>query len=99
MLLAIAIGVVGGAVAGLLAAIGTLASRRWRNGRLTARGEPAIKDATLPRQFVPFAAFTGGIVAAGFGTILSPPLAGAIGAGTPWLILTVIAIGAAVSRS
>jgi hypothetical protein len=99
MLVALVIGVLGGAVAGFVAAIATLAARRWRIGRLVARGEPAIKDALLPRPFVPFAAIVGGVLAAGLATQLAPVTAGAIGAATPGVLLAALAIGSAISRS
>jgi len=91
------LGAVAGALSGLLFAILTLQARRWRNARLVARGEPAIKDASLPRAFVPISAILAALVAGALAPLLPLAAAVALGAAAFPTLVVLLSLGFAVS--
>jgi hypothetical protein len=84
-----------GAVGGFVVALVTLQARRWRNRRLTDRGEPAIRDAILPLPFVGLLAVVAFVAAVVLGAWWPAPRAALVGGLGPVALLALVALGGA----
>src|SRR5262245_31848713 len=92
-------GALGGAVAGFVAAVLALMAKRWRNGKVMARGEPGWKDCSLPTALVPLCGFAGFVLGAALGGFLAPVRAAAIGALAPAGLLALLSVGFSVAQA